>query len=195
MANYKPRRQAAYDYLINHHMTPLESRVLSVLPRLTPAVRLMTADRDSRWDRFQKIAASKIARGRWQPQDLIRKWASNLYRSYRKSNVLVQHGPVGKQQRMPKGMPNPWALYRRYVDIAPDKGYESPWEKQKSGTHPPLDRTQWFVRRAGSSPTSNAQLRIWIEQLNQSIKKSGGKRRAAFIINRDRLQDLLKKQS
>lgn len=193
---YKPRRQAAYDYLIEHHMTPLEARMLSVLPRNTPALRAMVADRDARWDRFEKIASRKIAAGRWQPQDIDRKWTANLLRYYRKAKAIVKGQTRGRQQRMPKGAPNPWALYRRYVKANPgNKGYDSPWEKKKYGPKSPLDKAQWVVRRASNSTVSSAQLRLWISQVDRSIRYSRGDRREAFIGHRAALQKMLDQQS
>ena len=194
MAKLKRQRAARVSLLLSEHWSPLEARELSRLPRNTPALKTMRKDRIARWERFAKIVNRKIEQGKWAPADVQGKWIANLARMYRKNNLRVQYGPTGKQQRMVKGAPNVWALYRKYVKITPDKRYRSPWElrPEKKGGPPPLNRATLYVQRAQRQqqtgiPVSSGQLQNWIAQLNTGIRKSRGVRRRQLIQQRDNL--------
>lgn len=150
MAYKDSRRQSRYSELRAAYFTPSEARELSKLPRTVPTYRevggvlvpvgkraqslpardLMIQERLQRRARFEKIASTKIALGKWRAKDLHGKWIKNLSRMYTKLSSRVKEGPVGDQQKMRKGQPNPWALYRKYQRRAPDpQGYNSPWRK------------------------------------------------------------------
>jgi len=89
------RKQARYQFLRLHWFLPLEARELSALPKATPALKQLVADRDARRERFERIAAHKIATGRWRRQDVPDKWVANITRMY---------GRIARQSR-PKGVP------------------------------------------------------------------------------------------
>lgn len=129
---FKLLRKTRYERLRAAYFTPLEARELSKLPQRTPALRLLIEERAARRERFEQIAASKIGRGKWRRSDIPLKWRNNLSRMYYKYGVRVKFGPTGRQQVMPKGSPNPWALYREALRRAPDKpDYESPWKNRR----------------------------------------------------------------
>jgi len=194
VGKFKRQRAARVDLLRSEHFSPLEARELSKLPRNTPALKAMRADRIARYDRFLRLVERKIAKGKWEPTDVQGKWVNNLARMYHKNNLRVQYGPTGKQQRMIKGAPNVWALYRRYVKITPGKRYKSPWElrPEKKGGPPPLNRATLYAQRAqrqqqAGSAVSSGQIQNWINQLNDGIRKSKGVRRRQLIQQRDNL--------
>ena len=194
MAKPKRQRQARVSLLLSEHWSPLEARELSRLPRNTPALKAMRKDRIARWERFVKIVNRKIETGKWEQADVQGKWVANLARMYRKNNLRVQYGPTGKQQRMVKGAPNVWALYRRYVKITPDKRYRSPWElrPEKKGGPPLLNRVVLYTQRARrveqkGGTVSSGQIQSWIAQLNTGIRRSRGARRRQLIQQRDNL--------
>ncbi len=196
MASYKTRRQARYNILLGEHFTPLESRELSKLPKNTPALKMLRADRIARWERFGKIAAHKISYGRWQADDVPGKWLNNLSRLYSKRRWRVQYGPEGDQQPMPKRSPNPWSMYRDYERVAPDKGYVSPWQlRQIKGGKTLLQKGLIFVqqteKKLHEGTISKPVLRSWLDQKGQAIKRARGKNRAVLQIEYNRLERLL----
>jgi len=196
MARFKVRRQARYGILLSERFTPLEARELSKLPANTPALKLLRADRRARWERFEKIAARKLDRGQWRERDLHAKWLGNLARLYYKRRWRVQSGPEGRQPKMPKGAPNPWAMYRDYERLAPGKDYVSPWEvKQVKGGKTLLQKGLLFVQRtekkAREGGISKPMIQSWIDQKAQAIKDARGKRRTQLVIERRRLERLL----
>jgi len=141
LAKYRQLRGTRYNQLRIEHFTPLESREFSKLPKNTPALKLMREARATRRDRFEKIAATKIANGKWRRADVSKKWIANLTRFYSKMKWRVKDGPVGAQQKMPKRGINPWAMYRAALREAPDKpDYSSPWKsnlrRQSRGIDP-----------------------------------------------------------
>lgn len=194
------RKQNRYQWLTVHHFTPLEARMLSVLPKATPALKLLVAERDARRERFEKLAAHKIATGRWRRQDVPNKWVANLTRMYSKRGWRVKEGPRGDQPAMPRHSPNPWAMYRSYekqVGGPKSKDYVSPWElKQiKHGTTK-LQKGLVFVqklekesKRAGG--VSKNMIRSWISDKDEAIRNARGRNRAQLIIERNRLERLL----
>lgn len=191
------RRQQRADILRLAHFTPLEVRELSKLPRNTPALKQMVQDRVERRARFEKLAATKIASGRWKRGDVQKKWLLNLSRMYTKRGWRVKEGATGKQQPMPKGSPNPWAVYRNYDKQAPDKAYLSPWEiRQVAHGKTRLEKGLVFVQtiekqaQAGKG-LNKSVIRNWVEQKNEAIKKAKGGKKAQLMIERNRLERLL----
>lgn len=200
MAERRPtNRQRRYNELREHHFTPGESRALSQLPRNNPARTDMIQDRDQRWERFIRIAHNKVSRGQWRERDIPSKWLKNLSRLYSKKRYRVQYGSTGDQPPMPKGSPNPWAMYRDYERRhgGPDgKPYISPWQlKQIRAGKTELQKGLIFIqkteKRFGEGAISKARVQSWIADKEQAIKKARGKRRATLIIERNRLEKLL----
>lgn len=196
---FKSRRQSRYLYLKDHHFTTYESKELSRLPKQTPAVQLLIADRVARWDRFVRIAERRLDKGLWTKEMLPDKWKSNLQRSYGRNHWKVQFGPTGKQQPMPKGSPNPWAMYRDYekrVGGRDTKGYVSPWElKQIKSGKTLLDKGLLFVQKrkktGKTGKVDDPVTRDWIHQLDEKIARSRGKVKARLVGQRKRLSDSL----
>lgn len=195
MARYKAQRTNRYNTLLSEHFTPLESRELSKLPKNTPALKQLREDRVARWEKFERFAVGKVDRGHWRPQDVKNKWITNLARLYYKRDWRVKHGAVGKQPKMLKGTPNPWAMYRDYTrqtggDNA--KNYRSPWEvKQILSGKTPLDKGLIFIQKATVSPVSKSVLNDWIKKLGDSISEARGNRRVQLVLQRDRLRKLV----
>lgn len=186
----RTKRQQRYDWLRSHHLTPAEARELCVLPKATPALREIISERDARWEKFKRLATTKVSRGKWRERDLPAKWTANLLRLYRKNHWRVQQGPTGKQKKMAKGAPNPWSMYRSYEKVAPGKNYVSPWEvKQVRGGKTPFDRGQIFVQKAEKGARSGA-IKQWISQLTESIKLYPAQREQ-FEKQRERLRGML----
>jgi len=186
-------QEERYQYLLSRWFTPLEARELSMLPRATPALRMLINERLDRRDRFERDASRRIARGQWRSADIPQKWINNLTAMYRKQGWCVLEGPRGQQQAMPKGSPNPWAMYRAIEKIAPAKGYVSPWQLRqirKGSTR--LEQGLVFVqqaeKRGGASLDQVAQ---WIREKNRAIKKARGDRKGQLTIERDRLVRLM----
>ena len=199
MRTKRPKRHsrqqtARYELLLEQHFTTREARMLSVLAKNTPALRLLRNDRIARWDRFTKIANRKQARNQWQAQDIQGKWLKNLYRLYHKRRWCVQYGGSGRQPDMKKGDPNPWAMYRSYerrVGGPRSKGYTSPWELRlvRSGKTM-LDKGLILIekgKRTGQ-PVPHRQVREWIENLNTRIRGASGSRKAQLLTQRDNLR-------
>ena len=196
----RTRKQDRYQALRHHWFTPREARELSVLPKATPALKLLVAERDARRERFEKIAAHKIATGRWRRQDVPDKWVANLARMYSKRGWRVKEGARGDQPRMPKGSPNVWAMYRdaeRRVGGPKSKGYISPWElKNIRRGKTKLQKGLVFVqklekesKKAGG--VSKSRLRSWIADKEEAIRSARGRNRAQLIIEKNRLERML----
>lgn len=200
MARYRQRRLERYQLLRAEHFTPLEARELSKLPRNTPALRMLRVDRVARWERFQKIANAKMDRGKWRTKDVPKKWLANLARVYRARRWRVQSGPVGGQQKMVKGAPNPWAMYRMYEQLVGgprSKSYVSPWELRnirKGRTT--LAKGLVFVQRLEQQAVAKGSLnkgviRSWLDDKRAAITKARGSQRAQLLIEYKRLEKLL----
>lgn len=195
MAKYKAQRQSRYQILRDSWFQDFEASEFSVLPRRTPALFAMIADRVARRSRFEKIARRKLSLGLWRPNMVEDKWKLNIRRMYRGRRWIVRRGPEGKQKGPTKGYPSPWAAYRRYEKNVPDKGYISPWEiKQISKGKTAFDRGTLFVQKAqrmGAGEGRQAMLKEWVRQLNASIGMSRGVVRERFVAQRKRLEAML----
>ncbi|MGR3295985.1 MAG: hypothetical protein ACUZ8A_07150 [Candidatus Bathyanammoxibius sp.] len=187
------RRQNRFTFLRDNQFLPLEARELSKLPKSTPALKLMVLDRLERRVRFEKIAARKLEQGKWKRSEIPKKWLKNISRMYSRMGLRVKEGPRGKQQRLAKRSPNPWALYRKFVKIAPGKKFKSPWEiKQILGGKAPLQKGLVHIQQAEKAGTvSPALIRQWIEKKDAAIARARGKNRAQLVIERGRLEKLL----
>jgi len=196
LAKYKARRQARYEFLLARRFTPLEARELSRLPGDAPALRLVVRERESRWNRWQGMARWRVGKGQWREEDVPERWLGYLARLYTKRGWRVQHGAKGKQQKMPKYSPNPWAMYRGYERQAPRKDYVSPWEVRiiSRGT-PSLVRGLVQAQRAekglAAGAVSRDMIRSWIAQKDKAISGARGTRRTQLIIERNRLERLI----
>lgn len=172
----------------------MESHEFSKLPKNTPALQMILRERENRRARFEKIAARKIANGSWKREQLREKWVANLTRMYKVKKWRVKEGPKGSQDPMPRGAPNPWAMYRGFVDRAPDKKYKSPWERKKypKGASR-LEKGTLFIqkveraKKAGKEAGAR-QTREWIRQLDQTITKATGARRLQLEKQKARLE-------
>jgi len=171
-----------------------------VLPRSTPALKTILAEREARWSRFERIAAYKISVGKWHRRQLGEKWLNNLSRMYTRNRWRVQYGPVGNQPDLTKGSPNPWAMYRdaeRRTGGPGGKGYVSPWEvRQLAQGKTRLEKGLLFVqqverkaRRRGG--LNQDRVRQWIVEKDEAINAARGKRKEQLIIERNRLERLL----
>jgi hypothetical protein len=190
------RRTDRYNALRTNYFTPLEARELSVLPKNTPALKLMRQERIARRTRFEKLAATKLAKGKWTRSQVEKKWLANLSRMYYLKRWRVQYGPKGKQHKLPKGTPNPWAMYRAYEKRTGGtgaKGYVSPWQlKQLRKGKSLLDRGQIFVQKVKRGQAiGKSQIARWVDQLGESIKSARGQRRERLVQQRDNLRGLL----
>jgi len=186
------QQRRRYEYLSSAHFTPLEAREFSTLPKATPALKLIMEGRATRRARFEKVAASKIARGVWRREDVPRKWVDNLARMYNRRNWRVQEGPRGAQQPMLKGSPNPWAMYRAAEKVAPPKKDISPWQLRRVFGKTRLEKGLVFVQRAErQGGTNEAQIKQWVKEKDESILKAQGQRKEQLIIERNRLERLL----
>jgi hypothetical protein len=157
----------------------------------------MIADRLLRRARFEKIVARKLERGLWSRDEVGSKWLKNLSRMYSKRGWRVQHGATGRQQKMPKHSPNPWAAYRdfeRQVGGTSTKGYVSPWEiKQIKAGKTLLDKGLIYIQRQerkGGTTTGvpKEMIQQWIDEKNRAILKARGERRRELIEQRERLR-------
>jgi len=185
-------KERRYGYLVSHYFTPLEARELSTLEKETPALKLVIVERELRWARFENVASRKLELGVWRREDIPAKWRSNLSRLYTSRGWRVQEGARGAQQAMPRGSPNPWAMYRSSERIAPKSRDVSPWQLRRVFGKTRLERGLIFIqqaeRRGGASV---GQVRQWISEKEQAIKRARGGRRKQLIVERDRLEKLL----
>lgn len=185
-------KQRRYDYLISRHFTPLEARELSVLKKETPALNEAIKRRAIRRAQFEKQAARKVARGVWSRDIIPQKWTENLSRLYSTRNWRVVEGARGSQQPMPVGSPNPWAMYRSMEKIAPPKKDVSPWQLRKVFGKTRLERGLIYIQRAERrGGMSQTQLRLWITEKGNAIRRARGGHRAQLIVERNRLEKLL----
>ena len=180
-------------YLLRHFFTPLEAREFSALKKMTPALKEAVHQRALRRARFEKIAARKISRGVWRRKDVPKKWVENLNRLYTGRGWRVKEGARGAQQPMPKNFPNPWAYYRAVEKIAPPKKDVSPWQLRRTFGQTRLERGLVFVQKAErQGGASVSQVRLWIAEKENAIKRARGQRRAQLIVEKNRLEKLLK---
>ena len=194
MAKRMNRSQAnRYRYLRAHHFTEYESRELSVLCMGDPVLRVMVANRDRRWEWFMQMARRKVGSGRWRQGDLPDKWYANLSRLYTGRGWRVKHGPVGDQPRRARGLVNVWAAYRSYERIAPPKKDVSPWQLRRIFGKTHLERGLIFIQKAERQGGASAsQVRLWIAEKNNAIRNARGQRRTQLIVEKSRLEKLLK---
>ena len=188
------RRRDRYNFLRAHSFLPLEARELSKLPKSSPAWRLMVQDRDARRARFERMAANKIARGRWRRGDVDRKWLKNIARLYSRRGWRVKFGAKGAQQEMPRFSPNPFSMYRSYQRQAPGQNYISPWEsRQLLKGKTLLDKGLIFVQKEEKAgrPVNKDMVRNWMKEKTQAIKRARGKRRVQLRLEYNRLEKLL----
>ena len=193
------RRKTLYTTIRLEHFTPLEARELSKLPKNTPALKLVRRERIERRARFEKIAAHKIETGAWKRGQVAKKWQNNLSRMYKKRGWRVKEGAQGKQQPMPKGSPNPWALYRdaeRRRGGPGGKKYTSPWEiRQIAQGHGSLDKGLIFIQRterqARAGTANPAMIREWIAQKDAAISRASTADKVRLITERNRLERLI----
>jgi len=189
---YSKSREQRYGYLVSRYFTPLEARELSTLERETPALKLVIFDRERRRARFEEIASRKLRLGVWRRRDIPAKWMNNLSRMYTQRGWRVQEGPIGNQPSMPRGSPNPWAMYRSFERIAPKSRGVSPWQLRKVFGKTRLERGLIFIQRAERrGGASLDQVRQWIGEKDAAIKRARGGRRKQLIVERDRLERLL----
>ena len=193
MARAKKRNR--YDYLVSKHFTPLEAREFSTLKKETPALKVAIREREVRRARFERVAATKVARGVWRREDLPTKWRNNLSRLYSSRGWRVQEGARGAQQPMPRGFPNPWAMYRSMEKIAPPKKDVSPWQLRRIFGKTHLERGLIFIQKAERrGGVKVGQLARWIKEKETAIKLARGSRRSQLIVERNRLARLLDKR-
>lgn len=194
MAKLKTTR---YNELRSNYFTVKESRAFAILPKKTPALQAMMEDRIKRRARFEHLAATKIAKGKWRRSQVKEKWQRNLQRMYAKRGWRVQYGPTGNQPSMHKGESNPWAMYRSYEKQTGGKNYTSPWEiRQLSQGTTRLEKGLIFVqtleRKARKGDLNEGQIVQWINEKNDAINAATGKRKEKLLIERNRLERLLK---
>ena len=188
----RTKKQSRYEFLISRHFTPLEARELSTLKKETPALKEAIKRRAIRRTQFEKQAARKIASGAWSRDIVPKKWAENLSRLYTTRNWRVVEGARGDQQPMPVGSPNPWAMYRAYEKIAPPSKDVSPWQLRKVFGKTRLERGLIYIQRAERrGGMSQTQLRLWITEKSNAIKRARGGHRAQLIVEKSRLEKLL----
>lgn len=189
----RSRKRTRYDFLASHHFTPLEAREFSTLRKETPALKKAVEEREIRRARFEKVAASKVSRGLWRREDVAKKWRSNLSRLYTKHGWRVQEGARGAQQAMPKGSPNPWAMYRSMERLAPPKKDISPWQLRRVFGKTRLERGLIFIQKAErGGGVGLPQVRQWIAEKDNAIKRATGQRKDQLVVERNRLERLLK---
>lgn len=191
-------RRNRYSELRLCHFTPREARVLAESRRDAPAVKLLKQERMERWNRFEKIAARKIATGQWRRSEVYEKWTQNLSRMYSRKHWRVKEGPKGGQEDLgPVGSVNPWASYRdaeKRVGGRRHKGYKSPWEaKQVKSGKTSLQKGLVFIQKRERSPRTkdSAQIRLWIAQKDEAIRQAKGRRKQQLMIERNRLERML----
>ena len=182
-----------YSFLIARHFTPLEAREFSTLKKMTPALKEAVHQRALRRAGFEAIAVRKISRGVWRRKDVPKKWMENLNRLYTGRGWRVKEGARGAQQPMPKNFPNPWAYYRAVEKIAPPKKDVSPWQLRRVFGKTKLERGLIFVQQAEKKGGASAsQVRLWIAEKGNAIKRARGQRRVQLIVEKNRLEKLLK---
>jgi len=127
MAYLKTRRWRRYQLLKADGFLPFECRVLSKLPKATPALKAMRQDRRATRGRFDRKAV-RLGYSDWKYEGEYRKL---LKRKYKRNGWNVKRGPKGRQKGPAKGRPSAWKMYRDFEKRYPGKDYESPWEKRK----------------------------------------------------------------
>ena len=200
MAKRTTQKQARYQTLRLHYFLPREARELSVLPKSTPALKLLIAERASRRARFERTAAQKIATGRWRRQDILDKWTANISRMYTRRGWRVKEGPIGDQPKMARGSPNVWAAYRdaeRQVGGPKSKSYVSPWElkqirKGKTKLQKGVVFVQKLEKQSKKAGVSQTMLRRWVAEKEEAIRRARGKNRTQLIIEKNRLERMIK---
>lgn len=179
--------------LLANYFTQLEAREFSKLRKDDPVLVNLMRDRLQKRNRFEKLASVKIHRGEWQLHELPQRWHQSLARLYSVRGWRVQEGARGRQQAMPKGSPNPWAMYRDRVKDSPGPRWVSPWQiRQIRKGKTRLEMGIVFAQRAEKrGGISTMEVVRWIEQKEKAIARARGPRRKQLKIERDRLTRLL----
>jgi hypothetical protein len=187
-------KEKIYRLLNARHFTTRECRMLSSLGRLTPALRAVIADRERRRNRFERYAASMVSDGRWTRADVVRKWLAYIGRVYTQNHWRVAQGTIGSQEYMARGSMNPWACYRAFEKEHPSRRDVSPWETRKPKGKTKLAKGIVFVQQLekGTRTATQTQLRQWIGQKEEAVRKSHDKQRKTQLrLEIRRLEGLL----
>ena len=94
MAQFKPQRQARYDWLRAKHFAPLEAREFSKLTRQYPALKKMVKQRQSQFSAFER----KARQNEWSPWKRGAEWVKYLKQFYGEERYRVHRDPkTGKR--------------------------------------------------------------------------------------------------
>lgn len=197
MPRYKKQKQDRYDWLITSGLERFEAVEFVDLPRRTPALRKIIADRQAKRKRFEHYAATMIDKGAWAPWQLGEKWKGSIKKMYRARRWVVQHGPSHSMPGAKKGDPNPWSMYRASEKHVPDKGYVSPWQTKQVATGANklvkgLIFVQSLERRRAKGQVSDSTVRQWITEKEMAINSARGEQKTALILQRNRLERMLR---
>jgi len=179
----RTRAVRTYDYLKANYFTHREAAEFSILHGgiSDPTLKLIIRDRAKRRRGFERRAVNLLDKGKWRDADLEKKWVDYLAGMYRVRKWTVQFGPTGFQQRMRKGEGNPWALYRYFEKLTPERrdGYVSPWRLKVYYGKSRLEKGLIFIKRLerGKSKASYAQILLWVGQKEEAVRKTHDKRR------------------
>lgn len=173
------RRVSNFNYLLSRNLTDKEAGEFSILPKNDPTLRLIIRDRAKRRRDFERLAEHYIATGKWRRGDVPFKWLDNLAVMYRMRHWTVKYGPTGMQQRMDKGDGNPWAMFRWFERITPERRWVSPWQLRVYRGRTNLERGLIFIRKLerGKSKATLVQMLSWIQQKTDAFNKSRDPRR------------------
>lgn len=189
--------QKRFTFLLSAHFVAWEALRLSRLSPDDPAVRAMVSARKAVRAKFERLAAARIASGAWGRSAVPGKWLACLSRLYTSNRWRVQEGPRGAQQPIPRGSPNPFAMYRHFIKLAPPKKDDSPWEgrareyKTRAKLIHGLVAVQRMARQFKEGKISAATLRQWVGQKKAAITRARGPKRAELRIQLRKLEALL----
>lgn len=184
-------------FLLSASFLAWEAHHLAALRPNDPAFRAMVFARRLLRAKFERLAATKIASGAWQRGDVPARWLARLGRLYTRQGWRVVVGPVGEQPGFTKGAPNPFAMYRHYVKLAPSKKHVSPWEtrakqyKTRAKLVHALVKVQLLARQFKEGKVDRATVSRWVSQKKAAIAGARGKRREELTIQLRKLEALL----
>ena len=159
---FRTRRQNRYLLLRNSGFLPYEAQTLSKVPLKVPYMDILIKERF----KFKKQA---IKDG----------WTKTKYELRIKDEYRVKGWT--KKNRLGKLVADPWAMFRANEDVYKSKypSYNSPWVKRQKSFRDFVSIVEKAVK---------GHYQTWIAELDQSIAKATGKRKAQLEQQKKNLE-------
>jgi hypothetical protein len=171
MPNYKPQREARYQWLRSKHFSPIEAREFSKLSRKYPALQKMVRQRASQWSAFDRRAKSSG----WSEWKRGTEWVNYLKKFYGDERYKVKRDRKTGERSLEL---RPWVVHKD-VHGKPTKPKPSPWEWYDSVFNRLPNEDKWDTPRSHRRRTPEPDLKVdrvmkqqFLDGLRRSIEEA-----------------------